>query len=220
MSWDLSSNGSSSKSKTAFTAFPEGITRIRVVGEAPFMRWGHWWVSAKRTINCPGRDCPICEVRRVAKQNKLEQKIPMGRRFSITVINRETGNVEVVEQGVGFFEDILECKKEAEAMEDADGKLLGHSLQDYDLKVKRRGTRQDDTKYTITLGDYAPLTDAEKELAATGIDHKEYFKPHESEKILQLLNGKTWEEVFASTPAPTVELDSPTTSADEEFQVE
>jgi hypothetical protein len=42
-SWDVDSNtGSGNSEKANFAKFPEGITRIRVIDDAPYQRWTHF----------------------------------------------------------------------------------------------------------------------------------------------------------------------------------
>ena len=65
MSWDFEINSGGAKAE--FTKFPVGVTRIRVIDDEPNVRWTHWIQQHKRSINCPGKDCPICEIRRYQK---------------------------------------------------------------------------------------------------------------------------------------------------------
>lgn len=206
--WDLTAGSGSDKKKAEFANFPEGITRIRVIGNAPFMRWTHWWPTAKRSINCPGRECPICEIRHAQKANKQDYSHNMARRFSINVWNFETTRAEILEQGVGFFEQLKEMKEEAEKQ--------GGVLQDYMLKVKRKGKTQADTNYRVDLLDADSAVVAEVKAKGEQVDHAEYFKPHTPEQILALLNGKPWEEVFSSQNTTTADDEE----GQEEFVVE
>lgn len=211
--WDLSIGGGSkaSSKKAEFTAFPVGITRIRVIDDAPFMRWTHWWAAASRSINCPGRGCPICEIRRAAKANKQPATHGMSRRYAINIINRETNRAEIMEQGVGFFEDLRDLREEL-TKQDTD-------LQGADIKVKRRGSGQDDTSYRLDIDVVAPLSEADEKLAQDKTNLEEYFKPHPPEQILELLNGKPWLEVFSAKPAETAQAEPESPSSDEEFTV-
>ena len=184
MSWDFDSDNT----KVEFTKFPVGITKIRVVDEAPYLRWTHWMNTLKRSINCPGNGCPICEIRKNQKANKMPQTHNMSRRFVINVLNRETGKVEIMEQGVGFFEDLRDLMRDLQE----DGK----SLIDVDIKVRRRGTGKDDTSYRLDLDDEYPLTPEEITLVESAVNLREYFKPHTHEQINRVLNGETWEDVM------------------------
>jgi hypothetical protein len=162
----------------------------------------------KRSVNCPGKGCPICEIRRMEKQNKMPYTHAMAKRFAINIINRETNRVEIMEQGKTFIQDLSDLM--------TDLKEDGLTLLDADIKVRRRGLGQDDTSYRLDIADKTPLTDIDKDL----IDNKrikldEYFKPHTPEQILRLLNGEEWEKVMASNQdeepaaATNVENDEP-----------
>jgi hypothetical protein len=99
VSWDLDS-GSGSSDKVEFTKLPEGLTRLRFVDDAPFQRWTHFLRKHKRSVNCPGRGCPICEIRKQEKANGIKQHTyDMSKRFVMHVINRETNRLEMIEMG-------------------------------------------------------------------------------------------------------------------------
>jgi len=106
----------------------------------------------------------------------------MAKRFAISIINRDTNQLEIMEQGITFFEDIRDLMN--------DLKEEGRSLTDVDLKVKRRGTGKDDTTYRVDIDAKIPLTDADKEMIKGKRDLDEYFKPNPPEQILKLLNVK------------------------------
>lgn len=180
MSWNFSTNNG----KAEFTKFPVGITRIRIIDETPHIRWVHWMPAHKRTVNCPGKDCPICEIRRQQRTNKEPYTYGVSRRFTMNIFNYETGKIEIMEQGITFFEDLRDLKNDLEEE--------NKTLQDAIIKVRRRGTGKDDTSYRLDIDGQA-----EEDLPAEEItDLIEYFKPHTSEQILRLVNGETWEEVF------------------------
>lgn len=180
MSWNFSTNNG----KAEFTKFPVGITRIRIIDEAPHIRWVHWMPVHKRTVNCPGKDCPICEIRRQQRTNKEPYTYGVSRRFTMNIFNYETGKIEIMEQGITFFEDLRDLKDDLEEE--------NKTLQDAIIKVRRRGTGKDDTSYRLDIDGQA-----EEDLPTEEItDLIEYFKPHTNEQILRLVNGETWEEVF------------------------
>ena len=185
--WDFDT-GSGGGNNVEYTKFPEGITKIRVVDATPNIRWIHWINSLKRSINCPGRGCPICEMRKNEKANKMEYTHNMSRRFALQVLNRNTGKLEMMEQGVTFFQDLKDI------MEMLDEK--GKKLIDVDISVKRRGTGKDSTSYRIDIDEEYPLTDADKKLIEGMVDMDEYFKVHEPEKIIRVLQGEDWKEVM------------------------
>ena len=173
--WDFDSNGGSgeNKKKTEFTSFPVGVTKIRIIDPAPHVRWTHWMPQFRRSATCPGRGCPICQIRKNEKANGIKTpKYNMTRRFTINVINRELNRHEIMDQGITFFQD------------------EGKKLADVDLKVRRRGTSSDDTSYRIDIADEYALTEDDKKLVAEKVDLQEFFKPQTPEQLTKLLNVK------------------------------
>lgn len=186
--WDFNA-GSGNSQKAEFTKFPVGVTRIRVIDSEPTARWTHWIQKQKRSINCPGKGCPICEVRRQQKANKEPQTYPMGMRLAMNVENLETGKIEIMEQGKTFFEDLRDVM--------IDIKEKGKSLEDAILKVRRRGTDKDDTSYRIDLDELSPLSsDKKTDFESKKIKLNEFFKPHTPEQILRIMNGEAWDDVM------------------------
>lgn len=202
--WDFKETGGSNNKKQEFTKFPEGITKIRVVDEAPYERWTHFLIRDKRSINCPGKGCPICEIRKSQKANKIPYTYPVARRFALQIINRNTGKLEIMEQGITFMQDLRDVME----MLHEDGK----KLIDVDLQVRRRGTGKDNTSYRIDIAEEYELS--EDDIAKMGemIDLEEYFKPHEPELITRVINGENFDEVMFGN--------SEDNEDDEEFEVE
>lgn len=141
-----------------------------------------------RSINCPGKGCPICEIRKQQKANKEPYTYAMGRRFSMNIINQETGKLEIMEQGIGFFEDLRDLR--------TDLKEQNLNLIDVDIKVRRRGTGKDDTSYRLDIADKKELTSEQIELTENKTNLQEYFKENTNEQILRLINGENWEDVM------------------------
>lgn len=189
MSWNLEGS-SGNKNKAEWTKFPVGITRIRVIDDAPSARWTHWLNQHKRSVNCPGRGCPICDIRKQQKANKEPYTYNMTRRFAINILNRDTRKVEIMEQGINFFEDLRDL------MEDL--KAQGKTLLDVDIRVKRRGTGKDDTSYRLDLDEEYPLTEEDKSLMENKVDLSEFFVPNTPEQILRLISGEPWDDVIKS----------------------
>lgn len=185
--WNFSSN--SDKKKLEFTKFPEGVTRIRLLSQAPKMAWTHWIMKDKRSIICPGHSCPICQIRKTQKENKQPQTYSVARRLRIYVFNYETNRIEIMEQGVTFFEELLDLKKDLEK----EGKILGNAI----FKVKRKGTSKETTGYRIDFDSYEPVDlDSEQFSLKDYPVLEEMFQPHTPEQILQIVEGKSWDEVF------------------------
>jgi len=183
--WDFD-KGSKDGQKAEFTKFPVGVTRIRVIDEAPHIRWVNWMPQFRRSVNCPGKDNPIRTIRQQQKANGQEYTYSMAKRFAMNIINRDTGKQEIMEQGVTFFEDLRDIM--------TDLKEKGKALSDVDLKVRRRGTGKDDTSYRVDVDEEIPLSADDQKMIGTKLDLEEYFKPNSAEQILKLLN------VTANTP--------------------
>lgn len=180
--WDLDGGGGS---KSEFTKFPVGATRIRILDGAPHIRWTHWMPKHNRSINCPGmKVCPIDDIIEKQKANGEKPTYNRGRRYAINVFNYETNRVEIMEQGKTFFEDLKLI------MQDLDEE--NKTLSDVILRVRRTGTGKDDTKYRIDV-----QGDAEGNPPVEGVtDLNEYFKPHTVEQITRILNGEDWDDVM------------------------
>lgn len=193
--WDFDKGNESKDSKKAnFTKFPVGVTRIRILDDAPFVRWTHWMPQFKRSVNCPGRGCPICEIRKQQKANGEKHTYGMSRRFAINIYNYETQLQEIMEQGITFFEDLRDLMM--------DLREKGKDLKDAVLKVRRRGTDKDDTSYRVDIDVIEPMGTAEQDAMNSKIDLPDYFKPHTPEKILKLLQVRenhieAWNEIMS-----------------------
>ncbi len=185
--WDFNSNEGGAKAD--FTKFAPGIARIRVLDDEPFMRWTHWLNQWKRSINCPGKGCPICEIRKQQKANKEPYTYAVAKRLAMNVMNYETNKVEIMEQGVGFFEDLRDV------MNDIVDK--GDTLADAIIKVKRRGTTKDDTSYRLDLDSIDKISGIELDaLKSKTTDLSDYFKPNTVEQILRIVQGESWDDVM------------------------
>jgi hypothetical protein len=219
-SWDTAfdSNGGSggSSNKQDFAKFPEGITIIRVIGNAPHTRWTHWMPQFKRSVNCPGnRVCPICALIKAAKDAKQTPKYNTQKKFAINIINRATKRVEIMDQGKTFFEDLRDLRDDGTAKSNL--KLHGE-LHEYDVRVKRRGTGQDDTTYRLDFEEKYELTPEDADLVATAVDLDEYFRPHPPEAIKRVLAGEAFDEVMKDVFGTQEESASDSTR--EEYTVE
>jgi len=185
MSWEEVGSEVSSK-KVAFCKLPTGITNLRVVDKAPFSRWQHWIPIASRSITCLGKGCPVCEIIANAKANGEEPPYASRKTHSINVINRTSGQVEVLEQGNNFFEELR-------IMHADEGDITS-----YDIKVRKSGAGLQ-TKYRITSSEPNELSEEELALVEAGrTDLEEYFAKHTPEQITRMLNGEDPKEIFSS----------------------
>lgn len=186
MSWDFDKKDDN---KVEFTKFPEGVVTIRIIDPAPHIRWTHWMQKHSRSVTCPGfKVCPICEIRNAQKANGENQTYNMSRRLSIQVINRNTGKLEIMEQGVTFFNELKIL------MEDLAEKNL--TLLDVDVSVRRRGTGKDNTVYRLDIGEETPLSESDLKLIEDKVDLKEFFVEHTAEQILAVMGGADWNETM------------------------
>lgn len=192
MSWEQLKKSTTTENKVEFTKFEEGITRIRALNDSPFVRWAHWIPSASRSVTCIGKGCPVCDVIRAAKANKEIPNFSQGKKFSINVLNRTTGKVEVMEQSATFFGELHDIMTD------------NGDITEYDIKVKRKGT-DTNTSYRLDAEEKAQLTDAEIALAKEHIVNlEEYFSMPTKEQLLDLIAGKPASEVFASAPSTPI----------------
>jgi hypothetical protein len=132
----------------------------------------------------------------------------MSRRFAINIDNLDTGKTEICEQGIGFFEDLRDVMETVIAKD--------HKLSDAILTVKRRGTGKDDTSYRIDLDDIKPLSAIELEaLKSKSIKLPDFFAPHDPDKILRIVKGEKWEDVFKREEVEDTQDNYPVETGDE-----
>ena len=107
MSWAevKNNNNASSENKVEFTKIEPGETvTLRVLDEEPYSRWTHWLQSHKRGVTCAGKGCPICEIIKQQKANKMTATYSSAKRHVLHVWNYGTKRVELFEQGNTVFE--------------------------------------------------------------------------------------------------------------------
>ena len=189
MGWnEVTNDSNTSGARVDFVSFKEGVnTIIRVIDEEPFSRWAHWLPQYKRSLTCPGRGCPVCEVIQAAKANKEKARFNSGKRHAIRVINRNADNqVQILEQGKTFFGQLYDLHTEV-------GDIRG-----YDIKVVRKGS-DTDTAYTlIPLAAKELSEDDQKAIAESSIDFAEYFKAPTNEQLVKIIEGVPLEQIFGS----------------------
>lgn len=181
MSWaDVEGKGSN-EDKLGFFKLESGQTAvIRVADAEPRSKWTHWIQQAGRSVDCIGKDCPICNIIKESKQAGIKSPYSSSRKHVIHVLNKSTNKLELLEQGNEFFKQLLNYRK-----------AIG-DLQGFDIKIIRNGTKKN-TTYTMIPMQPSDLTDAEKKLLEDKIDLEKDLTPTSAEKILELINGKTEE---------------------------
>ncbi len=183
--WNLDTNAE----KKEFTKFAPGVTEIRILSDAPHQRWVHWLPQHRRTVNCIGKGCPICEIRQQQKANGENYTYSLTRRFAMNVENLDTGNFEIMEQGITFIQDLKDLRED----------ILDKGLNLYDviIKVRRRGTGKDNTSYRLDIDREDVLSDTEiREKSQNITDLDEYFITNTPEQVIRLINGESWEDVI------------------------
>lgn len=191
---DSNDIGEDSGNQIDFISFPEGASVIRIVDDEPISRWKHWLPQHNRSVICPGKGCPICNIIKNAKQNKETPKYNSSKRYHIHVIDRRDGQLKIMEQSRTFFGMLL-------ALKDNVG-----DLTEYDVKVIRTGTGKK-TQYNVIPMQKQPLSEDEKALASNRVDLDEFFTAPTNEQLVEILNGKTFDEVFKSEDVEDVEVD-------------
>lgn len=175
--------------KNSFTKFNAGeITQIRCIMTEPTVRWSHFIPSAKRSVTCLGKGCPVCDARELAKSQGVDAKFTTSKKFAIVIYNYKTKQVEILEQGKAFFEQLYSFHTE-----------IG-DIGTYDIKVKRIGEKTN-TTYTLIpcqVSDFKVLDDEGNEIEIGELpDLHKQFAPPTKQQMLELMDGKTPNEVFS-----------------------
>ncbi|HSQ90189.1 hypothetical protein [Romboutsia sp.] len=182
--------------KTNFTKFNAGeITEIRCLTNEPTVRWSHFIPSAKRSVTCLGKGCPICDARELAKSQGVDPKFSTSKKFAMVIYNFKTEQVEILEQGKAFFEQLFSFHTE-----------IG-DIGTYNIKVKRIGEK---TNTTYTLIPCAP-TAFNKETGELP-DLIKQFTPPTKEQMLALMEGQSPTDVFGNNKTEV-------SGEDEQFEV-
>ena len=186
--WEEVIRESGSSTKTEFTKLQNGVTELRFLDEEPFVRWAHWMNNCKRNVSCIGADCPICQSIKIARQTGTKPPYTSNRKFAMHVYNFNTKKVEIIEQGKTFFTQLHALHEE-----------IG-DITKYNIKVKTQNAGSTDVMHTLMPCAPSELTDDIKELCNEENlkPFDEIFKKPSKEQIMDLMAGKSPEEVFAS----------------------
>ena len=190
MSWDEVEGKSSDENKVNYIKFAEGkATVIRVLDEAPVSKWRHWIQSANRSVTCCGKGCPVCASITTAKDAGITPMFSSVMRHTLHVINKNTGELELLEQGKTFFDQLLTLKNNA------------GDLRDYDIKVIRTGKDKKTTYLCIPMQPTG-LSKFEQELyEANKVDITDLVKAYTPEQTKGFMEGKSAEEIFQNNDA-------------------
>lgn len=184
MAWtDIENNASeTSKEKVPYTKFKQGAQKIRIIDDEPFSFWQHWLPKQSTSVVCPGKDCPICNVIKAQKANKETPQYNSTHRHAIRIWNYDTNQMEVLIQGKTFFAQLLTLLKEV------------GDLRNYDIKVIKSGEGKN-TTYTVLP---CAASDFEFEDKLSEVNMEDLFAPPEKEVIIQLMEGKTYKEIYGN----------------------
>lgn len=200
MSWDAilnsesNGNGGSSE-KVKYTSFPEGTIKVRILDEQPYSRWRHWIPQANggkgTSVDCIGKGCPVCAAISADKVAKRVPKMSGSKSHAINVLNRTTGDVEILDKGNTVFTSMATIMQQM-------GDLRG-----YDITITRKGKGTDSTYTVLPVFPPTPLTEAEKGLTKYNI--QELYKPFTVDQINQIMTGKSIADVTKDTTAEPVQ---------------
>lgn len=184
MGWkDVKSGANDKEDKIPISKLAEGATTIRVLDDEPYSFWSHWMASQNIGINCLGKDCPVCAIIAQQKANKdPNKKYNSSKRHALRIWNYSTNQMEILIQGNTFFQNLSTYNTEV------------GDLRNYDIKVLRKGL---DTSTTYTMIPQQP-SEFKNTDKCVEVDLKELLKPYDKEIVLQLMEGKTFEEIFKS----------------------
>lgn len=184
--WDeVTKDNSYNSDKLEFTKLENGITELRFLDEEPFVRWAHWLQNCKRNISCLGTTCPVCNAIKNAKKAGVKSPYNSNRKFAMHVYNFKTGRVEMLEQSKTFFASLLALHQE-----------MG-DIRKYNIKVKTQNAGTTDVLHTLLPCPPSELSEEIKEECKDLKPFEEVFKLATPDQILDLMNGKSPEEVFS-----------------------
>lgn len=197
--WDMIGNNSSEKKEVNYLKFPEGVSVVRLIDEAPYSRYTHWIAKANNgkgvSIDCIGKECPICEIiKKERKEGKKELTYRSKPTHSINVLVKKLGGQDkneifVLEQGNGLFGQIKDQMTMLAQMG------VQTDLRQVDLIINRTGTGFNDTKYSVmaNVATMKPLTEEEKAMEKYDL---QALKPMLSvAQVIMLMNGRSLDEI-------------------------
>ena len=185
MAWaDIERKSNTNKEdRVPYTKFEAGATTIRILDNEPYSFWSHWLPSQNTSVICMGKGCPICAVIAEEKANKVaNKKYSSTQRHAIRIWNYKTNQMEVMIQGKNFFSQLLTLHREV------------GDITTYDIKVIRSGEGKE-TSYTVIPS--APSEFGIEE-GIEEVNMEELFKAPEKDVILQLMEGKTYAEIYGN----------------------
>jgi len=187
MGWnDIASAEKAETKKAKWAELKEGtLYQMRALDEAPYSRYTHWIPQANggkgATIDCIGRDCPVCADIHAKKASGAQQRYNSRKQHAMNVINRATGEVEILDKG-------KRCYEALSGIRDMVGDLRG-----FDIKIKTSGS-DTEVAYTPIPMPAKPLTDAEKVIEK--YDFSVIYPKLTKEQVLELMSGKGFQDIL------------------------
>ncbi len=178
--WDLDGGGQGGGNKKNFTKFQPGITKVRVLDEAPYARWTHWLPQFQRSITCPGFGCPIDVIIKEQKAQGVKRPTYSNQlKFALNVYNQDTKRLEIMDEGKEFMKDVKYI------MEDLKGK--NKQLSDVVLKIRMEIDSAGKRSYRIDIDSESPMSEVESKALSERTNFAEYLAKPTMEQVQQLL---------------------------------
>lgn len=193
LDWGLNDKqaGQGEGNKRNYTKFEEGITKIRLLldkGDKPHMRWAHWMPQFSRKVTCPGRGCPIDEMIKTQKANKITPTYGNAKSYGFNIWNYATGQHEIMEEGITMVEALQDFLAETLSDKDfIDEHGTGIAVKDLIIKVRKKKNSSGRFNWTMTLDSVSALGEKEAEALANKHDIAELTKPPTIEQVRSLL---------------------------------
>lgn len=181
MGWNDVLGNENGREKIAYSKFERGSTIIRILDNEPYSFWSHWMPQQKTSVTCLGKGCPVCNINAQMKSNGQKPTYGNSHRHAMRIWNYKTNQMEIMIQGKKFFTDLLNLHKEV------------GEITTYDIKVIRNGEGTE-TSYMLVpqaVSDFKVTDD----MNITDVDLSEMLHAPTYDEMVQLINGKTWEEI-------------------------
>ncbi len=182
MAWsDVNTNSGSNSNQgqeVKYAKLKEGSNKGRILDEQPFSRWTHWIPQANGgkgcSVDCIGNDCPVCKAIKEDKKANRKTKYSKRKTHAINWLNRDTGEVEVLDKGNKVFAGLLVLLQQ-----------MG-DLRNYDVNIVKTGEGFNTDYQVLPVFPPVPLTEAEKNLEKYSVEvMKKEFTKEQIEKLMQ-----------------------------------
>jgi len=220
ISWDAvgneSNNGGTKEKK--YLKLGQGTTKIRIIDAAPAVRWTHWVQEANNgrgsSVNCPGSNagCMICADIAAKRDLPKGQKSKYSSRkmHCMNVYNFETGQVELLDEGVKIFNSIKMLMVE-----------MG-DVRNYNIKIMKQGQGLGNVTYQV-IPDFPPAPlPADIQAIVNNPDNlmdvSQHSKENEPEQIAQLMQGKSWKEIYSEAREQDEQPNTQPDTAEQTYQ--